>query len=119
MSFLLIFLSGIFEGYLDVLQFHWSNFKSKHRTCNSWFWSPDLSWRRKYKDGNPLYGEKFWGSTTFLVFLTDGWHLMKLFRNVSVFSSFFFVDNVTLIGVIILYSVNRLGFNLIYNILYK
>ena len=119
MIFWLIFIAGVFEGFMDVLQFHWAKFSANNPTINSAFWNPTLSWSNKYKGNNPAEGEKFPGSTTIFVSLTDGWHLMKLLRNLSLFSSFFFVDNVTLIGVIILYSVNRLGFNLIYNILYK
>ena len=45
------------------------------------FWSKEDSWRRKWKNGNPREGEAFWGSSTFLVWLTDGWHLLKLLRN--------------------------------------
>lgn len=119
LSFVLIFLAGCFEGFMDVLQFHWSNFKTKHRNCNSWFWCPELSWRNKYKDGNPIYGEKFLGSTTIFVSLTDAWHLFKILRNLALFSSLFFVDNVTIIGCLFLYGINRIGFNLIYNGIYK
>lgn len=37
------------------------------------------SWTRKYKDNNPREGQKFFGSTTFFVWLTDGYHLMQFF----------------------------------------
>ena len=128
MSFTLIFLAGVFEGYMDVLQFHWGKFLKNHK-CNVWYWNPKLSWENKYKDNDPKKGEKFLGSTTVMVFLTDGWHLMKWFRNISLFSSLpFFVYNYIPISnniwLVILYAfgmygINRIGFNLIYKLIYK
>lgn len=129
MSFLLIFLAGCFEGILDTLQFHWAAFKNIHRSCNSWFWCPVLSWRRKYKDNDPSKGEKFFGSTTVFVWVTDAWHLFKMLRNVALFSAFpFFVYNCIPISnniwLVILYAfgmygINRLGFNMVYKLIYK
>lgn len=40
------------------------------------FWGVQ-SWTRKYAQGNPFLGEKFFLSSNLLVFLTDGWHLMN------------------------------------------
>lgn len=121
MIYILIFLSGMFEGYMDVLQFHWQKFKNKHRKSDSWFWSPALSWKNKYKDKDPVKGEKFLFSTTFLVSLTDGWHLMKLLKNYTLFGAIFFVPISTHIAIVVLlmYGVNRIGFNLVYKIIYK
>ena len=42
------------------------------------FFNPQESWVNKYKDNNPELGPKFFGSKTFLVFLTDAWHLAKM-----------------------------------------
>jgi len=39
---------------------------------------PSLSWRNKYKNGDASQGERFFGSTTFLVWITDLWHLAKM-----------------------------------------
>lgn len=50
------------------------------RNLNPKFFNPDVSWVNKYKDDNPLEGEKFFGSTTFLVWLTDFWHLLKFIK---------------------------------------
>ena len=66
---------------MDTLQFHYSQSVFK-KSENQLFWNPDLSWENKYKrDGEgslirPLT-PKFFGSTTFLVFATDAWHLLK------------------------------------------
>ena len=82
----LILCAGFCEGVMDKLQFHYhksifTNFK------NGLFWNPEHSWKNKYKNGNPIKGERFRFSTTFLVSLTDGWHFFKLLRNVLLFFS--------------------------------
>lgn len=41
------------------------------------FWNPTICYKNKWKDGISGGTPKFFGSTTFLVFLTDGWHLLK------------------------------------------
>ena len=46
------------------------------RASSYGFWGKN-SWTRKYRDNNPQAGPLFWGSTTFLVFLTDGYHLTQ------------------------------------------
>ena len=116
MSILLLLISGCFEGFMDVLQFHYANFKKKHLKVDDYFWDEEISWVNKYDEN---FKPKYFGSTTFLVFTTDGWHLFKMLRNITLFSSIFFVDNVTIIGCLFLYGINRIGFYLVYNILYK
>jgi len=84
--FLLAFITvaGFCEGVMDTLQFHFyqSTFaQSPHHV----FWNPTESWRNKYRDGDPSKGPRFFLSTTWLVSLTDGWHLFKLLRNIFLF----------------------------------
>ena len=67
-------LAGIANGVMDTLQFHYS---SSIFPPKSLFWNPAISWRNKYKNGDPKEGPRFPGSTTIFVALTDGWHLMK------------------------------------------
>lgn len=80
---LMIFISGFSEGIMDLLQFHF--YSSKFKKYNNDFWNPLISWKNKWKDGNPLNGPKFTGSSSFFVFLTDGWHLFKMIRNILIF----------------------------------
>jgi hypothetical protein len=71
---------------MDKLQFHYH--KSVFANLNNkLFWDPEISWKNKYKNGNSIEGERFRFSSTFLVSLTDGWHLFKLLRNVLMFFS--------------------------------
>lgn len=75
---LCLLLTGACKGVMDTLQFHYSS-----TSVSSWqpeqFWNPMLSWKNKYKGGDPANGPKFPGSITMFVFLTDGWHLMQFF----------------------------------------
>lgn len=77
---LLVFFAGVANGITDTLQFHYE--RSFARKWNPQFWDPALSWKNKYlkdKAGNLLkpLEPRFFGSTTFLVFITDAWHLFK------------------------------------------
>lgn len=73
----LMLLAGAANGAMDVqAQKHsssvWADLPPDH------FWGRE-SWRRKWNwtDDGRINGERFWGSSTFLVWTTDGWHLSK------------------------------------------
>ncbi len=89
MYILLFALSGLAEAIMDTLQFHYG--KSIFKNFKQEFWDPSISWKNKYKDGEPAAGPKFWGSTTFFVGITDGWHFAKLLRNLFLFIGIFFL----------------------------
>jgi len=76
----LLFLSGMSNGLEDVLQFHYAEFKQVHPNANEQWWNPELSWRNKYKNGDPAQGRRYPGSTSVLVATTDAWHLSKMTR---------------------------------------
>jgi hypothetical protein len=77
----LIFIAGMANGVMDKLQFHYG--KSVFAKFeNQDFWNPNRSWRNKWAqddEGNlvqPLT-PRYWGSSTFLVWTTDAWHLAQ------------------------------------------
>lgn len=120
-SIVLIFLSGLFEGVMDTLHFHYKRFEKKHPKIKDKFWNPEYSWLNKYDE---QLKPKFFLSTTALVFLTDGYHLMKFLRNIFLFASIAFamykpIELNIIVFVFILYGINRIGFNFIYNNIYK
>ena len=78
-SLIFFMLAGIAEGIMDTLQFRF--YKSVFKSQDQMFWNPDLSWQNKWKQGDPKFGPKFFGASTFLVFTTDAWHLFKWTRN--------------------------------------
>ena len=77
MTSLLVILAGIFNAIMDTLSFRYN--VSIFNNYPKWkqYLDPSVSWKNKYKNGDPTQGPRFFGSETFLVFLTDGWHLSK------------------------------------------
>jgi len=83
---LFIIISGASEAVMDKIQFHYNKsiflqFKKQL------FWDPSMSWKNKYKNGDPKQGCKFIFSTTYFVFATDAWHLFKFLKNTFIFAS--------------------------------
>lgn len=74
----LVILAGILNASMDVVSFKWdkSIFKKKLNKYAQ-FLDPKISWKNKYKNGVAALGERFPGSTTIFVFLTDWWHMAK------------------------------------------
>lgn len=111
MSLLFVFIAGLAEGVMDFLQFHF--------LVHNKFWNPDISWKNKWKDGNPLKGEKFWQSSRALVFLTDGWHLMKFVRNLFIFASFLVLPDYSFAYLLMWVLLMRLLYGIGFTITYK
>lgn len=86
-AFLLLFISGISKAVQDKVNFHFT--KSIFTKYNPQFWDILYSWMNKWKDGIPERGEKFFGSSTFLVWWTDAWHRFGMIREVSFATAFF------------------------------
>jgi len=72
-------MAAVCNAVMDTLAFHYST--SKFKGFNPLFWDVTKSWRNKYKNGRKDEGPKFFGSTTFLVFTTDAWHLFQFISN--------------------------------------
>jgi hypothetical protein len=83
-SLIAIFFAGFSEGIMDKLQFHYHKSKFKNYK-NQNFWDPSISWSNKWSNHDPKNGPAFFGSSTFLVFLTDSWHLFKFLKNTLIF----------------------------------
>lgn len=71
----LMFVSGAASGVNEVILHHYPQFKRVHPYANDFYCNPDLSWVRKYKNGDPMQGEAFFLSTTILSPFTDLYHL--------------------------------------------
>lgn len=115
----LVLISGASEGIMDTVQFHFDRSRfSKFK--NQSFWDPRISWKNKWKGGNPSLGEKFKFSSTFFVGITDAWHLFKTIRNLTLFislpiSAFFISDPFLLIVLIVsLRVMYGIGFRITY-----
>ncbi len=83
----LAMLEGVFEAFKDMIGIpdkwqlshmaRWSRGEGHFSRFLLYFTGPD-SWRNKYRNRDPGQGPSFPGSTTWLVWLTDGWHLCKI-----------------------------------------
>lgn len=97
---LLIIFAAISKAIQDKIQFHFDESIFSKSKFTNW-WNPKLSHRNKWKRNGdvlvkndkklwyylflyfPKYKESFPYSSTFLVSLTDAWHLFGLIRNLS------------------------------------
>ena len=77
-TLILVALASVCNAVMDVLKTRYNTSIFNNLSHQTWL-KPALSWRNKWKNGDPSKGPKFFGSTTFLVFLTDFWHLAKFF----------------------------------------
>tara|TARA_R100000988_G_scaffold85680_1_gene48553 strand:- start:479 stop:859 length:381 start_codon:yes stop_codon:yes gene_type:complete len=116
---ILTMFAGLSEAVMDTLQFHF--YKSPFAKYNHQYWNPQLSWRNKYKKGDPSLGPKFPGSTTIFVSLTDGWHSFKLLRNLFLFVGLCLVAIPCLnINYIIIYFITaRILYGISFQLLFK
>ncbi len=115
-SIILFVFAAILNAITDVLDFHYS--KSIFTKCKNSQWiNPALSWKNKWKNGDPNQGEKFLGSSTIFVFVTDLWHLCKfLMMLLIVFAIVFYsVLFSWWIDLIILFAIYFLIFELFFS----
>lgn len=79
LSILFIALAGICNAVMDIIQFKFSiSIFNKYTDLKQWA-DPKLSWRNKWKNGDPKQGENFPGSSTMFVWTTDLWHFAQSF----------------------------------------
>jgi hypothetical protein len=78
-AFIFFALAGFFNSIMDTLRMHWktSIFSNiKNPKLMDWV-NPKLSWDNKWKTKKAIE-ERFKGSSTILVFVTDLWHFSQL-----------------------------------------
>ena len=73
----MVMLAGAADGVNQALSYHYEGFKRVFPNANDKFWNPVISEANKYKNRDPGQGAAFPGSRTWLVFLTDGYHLTR------------------------------------------
>ena len=72
---------GLFKSISDALMS--GLFQTKFGIENPVSFFGIEQWRRKYKNNDSTQGERFWLSTSVLVWLTDGWHLSNALGMIS------------------------------------
>lgn len=78
-SILFFIIAGILNAIMDTTRFCWnSSIFNKIKNYKLFkFCNPQASQGNKWKNSDPKQGEKFFGSSTFLVWTTDLWHACK------------------------------------------
>jgi hypothetical protein len=114
------FLVGLCKAVSDTLYHHYYNSIFNTRIFNSSFWNPEFSYLNKYKNRVIDNGEAFTFSTTYLVFLTDAWHLFNAIQDTAIMLllltvSFFNISFINAFLIMFLYKlVNRGTFHIFY-----
>ena len=82
----LMVIAGIFNAIMDTLRFQYRSSVFSFITKPSWInWvNPAMSQYNKWKPGFFGKKERFFGSSTFLVWVTDAWHMAKAFMLVLI-----------------------------------
>lgn len=123
----LVFLSGVADGTNNVLSFKWYSFKKVFPGASQSYWWPSQSWDNKYKDGKKENGERFPGSSTVFVAVSDGWHLTRFFDHIFMAGALtckvllfekkkWYLYPVEALSYLL---INRAGFCLAYNVIFK
>ena len=73
----MLFASGAADGLSESLIWHYPRFQEVHPGAKPDYWNPYQSWRNKYRNGDPAQGPAYFGSTSFLAWTTDGYHLTR------------------------------------------
>jgi len=117
--FVLLIIAGIANAIMDTLQFRF--YGSVFKKLPGKWWDPKISWRNKWKDGDPQNGEKFWGSSRWFVRFTDAWHFFQsitwtcLMVAIVLYSEIF----VWWVDFILFYFVFTSSFSLFYSTIFK
>ncbi len=127
------FASGMIDGTIESISFHYQNgFKSRFPKANDQFWDPSISWRNKYKNGDPSCGPNFPGSTTAFAFTSDAYHLLRTSkRALDTYTLVYFINEdrrikckktkrrAALKDFAILTAIRCVGFQITYGYLFK
>ena len=120
----LLLVSGMADGLAEACKFHPNGVTGAFG--NPQFWDNSLSWRNKYRNGDPAQGAKFPLSTTALAWMTDGYHLSRMIRNSTMIAAitirigepakkwYYYI-----VEAAIYYLTYQLGFTITYDIIFK
>ncbi len=112
-------VAGASDGVNQAVVHHYLGMGDK-------FWDFQTSWKNKYQDyDNGDYRPAFFGSKSFAVGLTDGYHLTRMVdRSFTTASLAFCICgkndwNSIIRKLLVSAAVNRAGFALTYNVIFK
>lgn len=130
LSILFLVLAGMCNAVMDKIVFHWDDSIFKGSKLD-WWANPEVSYKNKWKNNsNSSGGEKFPGSSTVFVWVTDLWHFAQSFMiSFFVLGALFYGDGIInyfdknwfniFIDFIILKSAFSLTFELFWSVILK
>lgn len=83
----LVFVGGAAKGFNETLHFNYKAFEKAFPGVNENWFDPQVSWRNKYRDGDPDNGPKFFLSTSVFVMITDQYHLNNFIHRAALMSA--------------------------------
>lgn len=117
---ILVFISGISEGFNQAYLFHFAKVQAKFPSLKP----NNEAWKNKYKAD--LKTPKFFGSTTFLVWTTDPYHFTRMVSRILFLFGFILIGNefteiwkASLVGFLTYITIWTGGFHLVYSIIFK
>jgi hypothetical protein len=97
LSIIFLSLAGICNAIMDTILFHWDKSIFKGSKLE-WWANPEVSYKNKWKNhSNSEDGEKFPGSSTIFVFITDLWHFAQSFMITFFVLGVLFYDGIVVI----------------------
>ena len=129
-----MFVSGMLDGTIETISHHYPYFKRTFPNANDNYWNPQISWRNKWKGGDPNLGEKFWCSSTLLAWSTDGYHMLRTskrmidFGTIAYYSSYEYTEikkskkqryKTWAIDFLTISIARSIGFTLTYNLMFR
>ena len=130
LSVLFLVLAGMCNAVMDKIVFHWDDSVFKGSKLD-WWANPEVSYKNKWRNNsNSSGGEKFPGSSTVFVWVTDLWHFAQSFMiSFFVLAALFYGDGIInyfdnnwfniFIDFIILKSAFSLTFELFWSVILK
>jgi len=83
----LVLVAGSAKGFNETLHFNYKAFENTFPGINENWFNPQVSWRNKYKGGDPDNGPKFFLSTSAFVMFTDQYHLNNFINRAAIMSA--------------------------------
>jgi len=77
LSILLFVITAMCNALMDVIQFHWDDFRWKDKVNEQW-WNPAISHLNKYIDGIKANGKIYKGWLGWVSNFLDAWHFSKM-----------------------------------------
>lgn len=120
LTLIFVFLAAICNAIMDVITYRFNSSIFSKFVQLKWYIDPSVSWRNKYKNGDPNQGPIFPFSTSILCAITDLWHLTKSIMLVLLYVGItYYVPIINpVLDVILYYIVFGVTFELFWSILF-